>query len=45
MEYEVTKDFDQITLKDDFMFFSVMSDNNKLTLVGNGRIAKYILYK
>ena len=26
MEYEVTKDFDQITLKDDFMFFSVMSD-------------------
>ena len=22
-----------------------MSDNNKLTLVGNGRIAKYILYK
>ena len=26
MEYEVTKDFDQITLKDDFMFCSVMSD-------------------
>lgn len=26
MEYEVKKDFDQITLKDDFMFFSVMSD-------------------
>lgn len=26
MEYEVTKDFDQITLKNDFMFFSVMSD-------------------
>ena len=26
MEYEFTKDFDQITLKDDIMFFSVMSD-------------------
>lgn len=30
MEYEVTKDFDQITLKDDFMFFSVMSDDENL---------------